>query len=96
MIAKIATNGANWRVVANATRRQDNGSPDYATNPGRIAFFRVTYHKSGQGIAKSDLFVRKNGHNINITAHSSASTSGSTTSRCPACTDRLLTRAIKN
>ena len=41
-------------------------------NPGRIAFFRVTYHKSGQGIAKSDLFVRKNGHNINITAHSSA------------------------
>jgi Tol biopolymer transport system component len=72
VIAKMATNGANRRVVATATRRQSNGSPDYAPNSGRIAFFRVTYHKSGQGIAKSDLFVRKNGRNINITAHSSA------------------------
>lgn len=72
VIATMKTNGANRKVIANATRRQGNGSPAYAPNNGRLAFFRVAYNKNGQGIARSDLFIRKNGRNINITAHSSA------------------------
>ena len=72
VIATMKTNGANRKVVANATRRQSNGSPEYAPNGARIAFYRVRYNKSGRGIAKSDLFVRKGRRNTNITAHSSA------------------------
>jgi Tol biopolymer transport system component len=72
VIATMKTNGANRKVVANATRLQSNGSPEYAPNGARIAFYRVTYNKSGQGVAKSDLFVRNGTRNANITAHSSA------------------------
>jgi Tol biopolymer transport system component len=72
VIATMRTNGANRKVVANATRLQSNGSPEYAPKGARIAFYRVTYNKSGQGIAKSDLFVRNGRRNTNITAHRSA------------------------
>lgn len=72
VIATMKTNGANRKVVANATRLQSNGSPDYAPSGARIAFYRVTYNESGQGIANSDLFVRNGTRNTNITAHSSA------------------------
>ena len=71
-IATMRTNGANRKVVANATRLQSNGGPEYAPNGARIAFYRVTYNESGQGIAKSDLFVRNRKRNTNITAHRSA------------------------
>lgn len=72
VIATMKTNGTNRKVVAQATSRQGNGSPDYAPNNGRLAFYRVTFGKNGQGIAKSNLFIRENGRNTNITAHSSA------------------------
>jgi Tol biopolymer transport system component len=72
VIATMKTNGTNRTVVAKATSRQGNGSPDYAPNNGRLAFFRVTYNKNGQGIARSDLFIRKNGRNTDITTHSAA------------------------
>ena len=71
-IATMKTNGASRKVVANATRLQSNGGPEYAPNGARIAFYRVTYNESGQGIAKSDLFVRNHNRNTNITAHRSA------------------------
>jgi Tol biopolymer transport system component len=74
-LAEIATmkpNGANRKVVANAARLQGNGSPEYAPSGARIVFYRVTYNKNGQGIARSDLFVRNGTRNTNITAHSSA------------------------
>jgi Tol biopolymer transport system component len=72
LIATMRTNGAKRKVVANATRLQSNGSPEYAPNGARIAFYRVTYNRSGQGIAKSDLFIRSGTRNTNITAHRSA------------------------
>jgi Tol biopolymer transport system component len=72
VIATMRTNGANRKVVANAGRLQSNGSPEYAPTGARIAFYRVTYNRSGQGIAKSDLFVRNGTRNRNITAHRSA------------------------
>jgi Tol biopolymer transport system component len=71
-IATMKANGANRKVVANATRLQGNGSPEYAPIGARIAFYRVSYNRSGQGIAKSDLFVRQGRRNTNITAHRSA------------------------
>jgi Tol biopolymer transport system component len=71
-IATMKTNGANRKVVAKATRLQGNGAPEYAPNGARIAFYRVSYGKNGQGIAKSDLFVRTRTRNMNITAHRSA------------------------
>ena len=45
---------------------------DGTLNGARIAFYRMTYNNNGQGIAKSDLFVRNGTRNTNITAHSSA------------------------
>ena len=72
VIATMRRNGANRKVVANATRLQSAGTPEYAPNGARIAFERVTYNRGGQGIAKSDLFVRNGRRNTNITAHSSA------------------------
>jgi Tol biopolymer transport system component len=72
VVATMKTNGADRRVIARATRLQNNGSPEYAPSGTRLAFDRVTYNKSGQGIAKSDLFVRNGTRNTNITAHRSA------------------------
>jgi Tol biopolymer transport system component len=72
VIATMKRNGENRKVVAGATRLQGAGSPEYAPTGARIAFYRVTYNKSGQGIAKSDLFVRNGTRNTNITAHRSA------------------------
>ena len=71
-IATMKTNGANRKVIANATRLQSYGAPEYAPSGGRLAFYRVTYNENGQGIAKSDLFVRNGTRNTNITARSSA------------------------
>lgn len=72
VIATMRTSGAKLTLVANAARLQGNGSPEYAPRGARIAFYRVTYNKSGQGIAKSDLFVRNGARNTNITARNSA------------------------
>jgi Tol biopolymer transport system component len=72
MIATMRTNGANRKVVANARRLQSNGSPEYAPGGARIAFYRLSYNRGGQGIRKSDLFVRRGARNTNITARSSA------------------------
>jgi Tol biopolymer transport system component len=72
VIATMKSNGANRKVVSSATRLQSAGSPEYAPSGSRLAFYRVTYNKSGQGIAKSDLFVRNGRRNTNITAHRSA------------------------
>jgi Tol biopolymer transport system component len=71
-IATMKTSGANRMVVANPTRLQSYGAPEYAPSGGRIVFYRVTYNENGQGIAKSDLFVRNGTRNTNITARSSA------------------------
>ncbi len=71
-IATMKTNGANRKVVANGTRLQSYGGPEYAPNGSRLAFYRVTYNKSGQGIAKSDLFIRNGQRNTNITSSRSA------------------------
>ena len=72
VIATMKASGANRKIVSTSTRRQSAGSPEYAPSGSRIAFNRVTFNKSGQGIAKSDLFVRNGGRNTNITAHRSA------------------------
>ncbi len=71
-IATMKTNGANRKVIANATRLQSYGAPEYAPSGGRLAFYRVTYNENGRGIARSDLFVRNGSRNTNITARSSA------------------------
>jgi Tol biopolymer transport system component len=71
-IATMKTNGADRKVVATPTRLQSYGAPEYAPSGGRITFYRVTYNENGQGIAKSDLFVRNGARNTNITAGSSA------------------------
>ena len=72
VIVTMKPNGTGRKVVANATKRQSAGSPDYAPTGARLAFYRVTYNKSGQGFAASDLFVRNGTHNTNITRRSSA------------------------
>jgi Tol biopolymer transport system component len=79
-LAKIATmrpNGTNRRVVANATGQQGNGGPSYAPSGGRLAFYRVTYNKNGQGFKSSDLFIRNGTRNTNITARNPAQFFGS-------------------
>ena len=69
-IATMRTNGRSLKVVARATsRRQGLGGPAFAPSGRRLAYYRVTYHKSGQGTAKSTLFVRNGARNTNITAH---------------------------
>ncbi len=72
VIATMNANGSNLKVVANATRLQGYGAPDYAPTGSRLAFYRVTYHNNGQGIAKSDLFIRNGNRNTDITVRSSA------------------------
>jgi Tol biopolymer transport system component len=71
-IATMRTNGANRKRIARATRLQSNATPEYAPKGRRIVFNRVTYNRSGQGIAKSDLLVWNGTRNTNITANSSA------------------------
>lgn len=71
-IANMKTNGAGRKVIAGGTRLQNNGSPEYAPSGPRIVFSRVTYNKSGQGIARADLFVRNGRRNTNITRRSKA------------------------
>ena len=70
-IATMKTNGANRKTIANATRLQSYGAPEYSPSGGRLAFYRVTYNENGQGIAKSGLFVRDGTRNTNITARHS-------------------------
>jgi Tol biopolymer transport system component len=72
VIATMRPNGTRRKVVAKATRLQSNGSPEYAPSGSRIAYARVTFNRSGQGIAKADLFVRNGTRNTNITSRSSA------------------------
>jgi Tol biopolymer transport system component len=72
VIATMKSSGGGRKVVGNATKRQGAGAPDYAPTGARIAWYRVTYNKSGQGFAASDLFVRNGTHNTNITRRSSA------------------------
>ena len=62
--------GAEGRRQRN--QQQSAGGPDYAPTGHRLAWYRVTYNKSGQGFAASDLFVRNGTHNTNITRRSSA------------------------
>ena len=72
LIVTTRPNGKGRKVVGNATRKQSAGGPDYAPTGVRLAWYRVTYNKSGQGFAASDLFVRNGTHNTNITRRSSA------------------------
>jgi Tol biopolymer transport system component len=72
VIVTMKPNGTGRKVVGNATKRQGAGSPDYAPTGARLAFYRVTYNKSGQGFAASDLFVRDGTSNTNITRRSKA------------------------
>ena len=72
VIATMNTSGAKLTLVANAGPLQGNGSPEYAPSGARIAFYQLTYNNNGQGIAKSDLFVRNGTRNTNITARNSA------------------------
>jgi Tol biopolymer transport system component len=68
-IATMRTNDRNRKVVARASsRRLSLGGPASAPSGGRLAYFQVTYHRNGQGIAKSALFVRNGTRNTNITA----------------------------
>jgi Tol biopolymer transport system component len=68
VIATMNTNGSNRRVIAAGSKQQSDGTPEYAPNNNRIAFERVTFNANGQGIKKSDLFIRNGGRNTNITA----------------------------
>lgn len=72
VIATMKASGGGRKVVSGATKLQSNGGPDYAPAGTRLAFYRVTYNKGGQGFAASDLFVRNGTHNTNITRRSSA------------------------
>jgi Tol biopolymer transport system component len=72
VIATMRPNGTGRKMVAKATRLQSNGGPEYAPSGPRIAFYRVTFNRNGQGIAKADLFVRNGARNTNITSRSSA------------------------
>ena len=72
VIVTTKPNGTGRKVVGNATKKQSAGGPDYAPAGARLAWYLVTYNKSGQGFAASDLFVRNGTHNTNITRRSSA------------------------
>ena len=58
VIVTTKPNGTGRKIVGNATKQQSAGGPDYAPAGTRLAWYRVTYNKSGQGFAASDLFVR--------------------------------------
>jgi Tol biopolymer transport system component len=72
VIVTTKPNGTGRNVVGNATKKQSAGGPDYAPAGTRLAWYRVTYNKSGQGFAASDIFVRNGTRNTNITRRSSA------------------------
>jgi Tol biopolymer transport system component len=72
VIVTTKPNGTGRKVVGNATKQQSAGGPDYAPAGTRLAWYRVTYNKSGQGFAAIDLFVRNGTRNTNITRRSSA------------------------
>jgi Tol biopolymer transport system component len=72
VIVTTRPNGTGRKVVGNASKKQSAGGPDYAPVGSRLAWYRVTYNKNGQGFAASDLFVRNGTHNTNITRRSSA------------------------
>ena len=72
VVVTTKANGTGRKVVGNATKKQGAGGPDYAPAGTRLAWYRVTYNKKGQGFAASDLFVRNGTHNTNITRRSSA------------------------
>jgi Tol biopolymer transport system component len=72
VVVTTKPNGRARKVVGSATKRQSAGGPDYAPSGTRLAWYRVTYNKNGQGFAASDLFVRNGTHNTNITRRSSA------------------------
>lgn len=67
-IATMKTNGRDRKIVARAGKTQGLGGPAFAPTGGRLAYYRVTYGKNGQGIAKSSVFVRNGTRNTNITA----------------------------
>ena len=72
VIARMTAAGKGRKIIGSATKKQGAGGPDYAPTGTRLAWYRVTYGKNGQGIAASDLFVRNGTHNTNITRRSSA------------------------
>jgi Tol biopolymer transport system component len=72
VIITMEPDGSNRNLVAGATQQQAAGGPEYAPSGPRIVFYRVTYNGDGQGIAKSDLFIRRGTRNVNITSRSSA------------------------
>jgi hypothetical protein len=47
-IATMTPSGANRKVIANPTRLQSYGGPEFAPIGGRIAFYRVTYNENGR------------------------------------------------
>jgi Tol biopolymer transport system component len=67
-IATMRTNGRNRQVVARVTGNQGVGGAAFAPTGGRLAYFRVTYGKNGQGIAKSAVLIRNGKRTANITA----------------------------
>ena len=67
LIVTMSPRGGNLRVVARASRVQDNYGPDYVPWGLRLAFYRVTYAKSGTGLLRSDLIVRNGKRNRAIT-----------------------------
>lgn len=71
-IVTMRPTGTGGRVVGPATKNQGAGGPDYAPTGNRLAWYRVTYTKSGQGFKAIDLFVRNGTHNTNITRRSKA------------------------
>ena len=64
--------GTRQKVVSTQNKNQASGSPDYAPSGNRLAWYRVTFNKSGDGFAASDIFVRNKKHNTNITRKDSA------------------------
>jgi Tol biopolymer transport system component len=72
VVVTTKPNGTGRKVVGNATKKQSAGGPDYAPAGTRLAWYRVTYNKNGQGFAASDLFVRNGTRNTNITRRTSA------------------------
>jgi Tol biopolymer transport system component len=72
VIVTMKPNGTGRKVVGPAGKNQSAGGPEYAPTGPRIAWYRVTYNKNGQGFAASDLFVRNGTRNTNITRRSSA------------------------
>ena len=67
VIVTMNPDGTHQKVVSTQNKNQASGSPDYAPTGNRLAWYRVTFNKSGDGFAASDIFVRNKKHNTNIT-----------------------------